>query len=155
MGDKDPRPILVTGAHRSGTTWVGKMLAADPNVAYISEPLNIWHRPGVMRVPTRYWYTYICEENQSEFQVAFQEMLRFEYHSWREVKSLHSVRDIFRMGRDWGTFSQTGFWLPVCIAKVVVILTTGSPLCRGWPLKGLSHMTATCNVLFLAAWGQQ
>ena len=109
MGDRDPRPILVTGAHRSGTTWVGKMLAADPGVAYISEPLNIWHRPGVMRAPTRFWYTYICEENQSEYQSAFQEMLRFEYHTWREVKSLRSVRDIFRMGRDWRTF-WSGKW---------------------------------------------
>ncbi len=31
-------PILVTGTHRSGTTWVGKMLAAGPSTAYISEP---------------------------------------------------------------------------------------------------------------------
>ena len=27
-------PILVTGAHRTGTTWVGKMLAASPQVAF-------------------------------------------------------------------------------------------------------------------------
>ena len=39
-------PILVTGAHRSGTTWVGKMLAADADTGYISEPLNVLHRPG-------------------------------------------------------------------------------------------------------------
>ena len=51
------RPILVTGAHRSGTTWVGKMLAASREVAYISEPLNKWHRPGVMAIPVEYWYT--------------------------------------------------------------------------------------------------
>ena len=29
MAEKRMTPILVTGAHRSGTTWVGKMLAAD------------------------------------------------------------------------------------------------------------------------------
>ena len=33
--------------------------------------------------------------------------------------------------------SPNGFWLPVCIAKVVAILTTGSPLCRGRPFEGL------------------
>jgi LPS sulfotransferase NodH len=43
------QPILVTGAHRSGTTWVGKILCASGEAAYISEPLNLWHRPGVMR----------------------------------------------------------------------------------------------------------
>ena len=34
------RPILVTGAHRSGTTWVGKMLALAPGVAYVAEPFS-------------------------------------------------------------------------------------------------------------------
>ena len=38
------RPILVTGAHRSGTTWVGKMLALAPGVAYVHEPFNPLHR---------------------------------------------------------------------------------------------------------------
>lgn len=94
----------MTGAHRSGTTWVGKMLSATPGVAYISEPLNVWHRPGVMRTPTQYWYTYINEENQEEYQVAFEEMLNFEYHTWLEFKSLRSIKDALRMGRDWETF---------------------------------------------------
>ena len=56
-------PILVSGAHRTGTTWVGKMLAATPATAYISEPLNVLHRPGVFEVKTTRWYTYICPEN--------------------------------------------------------------------------------------------
>ena len=34
------KPILVTGAHRSGTTWVGKMLALAPGVGYVHEPFN-------------------------------------------------------------------------------------------------------------------
>ena len=33
-------PILVTGAYRSGTTWVGKMLALAPGVPYIHEPFS-------------------------------------------------------------------------------------------------------------------
>ena len=55
----EKKPILVTGAHRSGTTWVGKMIVASQDVAYISEPLNVWHRRGVLKTPTQYWYTYI------------------------------------------------------------------------------------------------
>jgi hypothetical protein len=102
--EKKSRPILVTGAHRSGTTWVGKMLAASPEVAYLSEPLNVWHRPGVMRAQIHYWYTYICEENQNEYLPELREMFGFEYHTWREVKSIRSVKDLFRMGRDWEIF---------------------------------------------------
>jgi hypothetical protein len=32
------RPILVTGSPRSGTTFVGRMLALSPGVHYIHEP---------------------------------------------------------------------------------------------------------------------
>jgi hypothetical protein len=97
-------PVLVTGAHRSGTTWIGKILAADPGFAYISEPLNVLHRHGVMRIPTQQWYTYICEDNQQKYKSAFQEMIDFQYHSWMEIKSLRSVKDFLRMVRDWWDF---------------------------------------------------
>jgi len=97
-------PILVTGAHRTGTTWVGKMLAASGEAAYISEPLNILHRPGVLLTPTRYWYTYICKENEAEYLPGLRQTLSFRYHTWAEIRSLRSRKDFLRMGRDWSTF---------------------------------------------------
>lgn len=97
-------PILVTGAHRTGTTWVGKMLAASPQVAYISEPLNVWHRPGVLRAPVSKWYTLICVENEVEYLPAFRAMLGFRYGLWREIRSLRSRKDFLRMGRDFSIF---------------------------------------------------
>ena len=33
-------PILITGSHRSGSTWVGKIIAESENVTYFTEPLN-------------------------------------------------------------------------------------------------------------------
>jgi hypothetical protein len=100
------QPILVTGAHRSGTTWVGKVLAADPQVAYISEPLNVWHRPGVMRIPIQSWYSYICPDNESEYYQALIETLSFQYHLGSEILSLRSIKDILRMGRDLSIFAR-------------------------------------------------
>jgi hypothetical protein len=97
-------PILVTGAHRTGTTWVGKMLAASPQLAYISEPLNVWHRPGVLRAPVSKWYTFICAENENEFLSAFRDLLGFRYGLWREIRSLRSRKDFLRMGRDFSIF---------------------------------------------------
>ncbi len=99
-----PRPILVTGAHRSGTTWVGKMLSAGSQVAYISEPLNVLHRPGVLRTPVRYWYTYIHEGNEAEFLPGLQETISFRYHLVKELGSLRSGKDLARMGRDAAIF---------------------------------------------------
>lgn len=103
------RPILVTGAHRSGTTWVGKVLAADPQVAYISEPLNVLHRPGVMRAPVHLWYTYICPDNQAVYYPALTEMLNFHYHLGTEIRSLRSLKDILRMVRDLSIFIKGRF----------------------------------------------
>ncbi|MBN8579298.1 MAG: sulfotransferase [Anaerolineae bacterium] len=97
-------PILVTGSHRSGTTWVGKMLAADVTTAYISEPLNVLHRPGVYRTPVKYWYTYITDENGADYLPAFNELLNFQYHTLHEIISLRSVKDFLRMGRDFRIF---------------------------------------------------
>ena len=97
-------PILVTGAHRSGTTWAGKMLAADADTAYISEPLNVLHRPGVFKAQVTRWYQYICEENQQQFLPAYHSLLEFEYHLWDEIRSLRSRKDFLRMGRDFMIF---------------------------------------------------
>ncbi len=98
--------ILVTGAHRSGTTWVGKMLAASGQLAYISEPLNVHHRPGVFRTPVDHWYTYICEDNENQYLPALRDTAAFRYHLGAEIRSLRSTRDFLRMGRDWWTFTN-------------------------------------------------
>jgi hypothetical protein len=100
----DLNPILVTGTHRSGTTWVGKMLAADSRTAYISEPLNVLHRPGVLRVKVDKWYQYVCEDNEKDYLPAFLELLDYDYHLWDEIRSLHSWHDFLRMGRDFTIF---------------------------------------------------
>ena len=97
-------PILVTGAHRTGTTWVGKMLSANPQTAYISEPLNVLHRPGVLRACVKNWYPYISEKNEVAYLAAFNELFGFRYHLFDEIQSLRSSKDFFRMGRDFGIF---------------------------------------------------
>ncbi len=97
------QPILVTGAHRSGTTWVGKMLAGS-QIAYISEPLNVLHRPGVLRAKVKHWYQYICDDNEAEYLAPFEELLDYRYHTWSEIKSIRSLKDFLRMGRDFKIF---------------------------------------------------
>lgn len=82
------------------------MLALSGQVAYISEPLNVLHRPGVMRTPTENWYTYICQDNEQEYLDGFQETLNYNYHYGREIRSLRSGKDFLRMMRDGVTFSR-------------------------------------------------
>ncbi|MGB0383269.1 MAG: sulfotransferase [Ardenticatenaceae bacterium] len=49
-------PILVTGAHRSGTTWVGKMLALSRYVFYLQEPFNPPHTHISPALLPHQWY---------------------------------------------------------------------------------------------------
>lgn len=53
--------ILVTGSHRSGSTWTGKIIAEAKNVRYVQEPFNI----GVKRKysPLKYWFQYVSNSS--------------------------------------------------------------------------------------------
>lgn len=52
------KPILVTGIHKSGTTWVGKILTSSRQVGYVYEPFNY----GTLhKSPVEYWYEYVGE----------------------------------------------------------------------------------------------
>ena len=51
--DEPERPILVTGAHRSGTTWVGKMLALAPGRRLRARAVQPAHRAGDQRRAVR------------------------------------------------------------------------------------------------------
>ena len=108
-------PILVTGAHRTGTTWVGRLLAEGRGIAYISEPLNVNHRPGVFGARVANWYTYICAENQQEYLPAFLGLLAYRYDLVAELASLRSARDLARMGRDVAVFlgGRIGHQIPL------------------------------------------
>ena len=37
---KNNQPILIIGLHRSGTTWLAKMLSLPDEIRYVSEPFN-------------------------------------------------------------------------------------------------------------------
>ncbi len=56
------RHILVTGIHRSGTTFVGKMLSAAPNTGYVQEPFN----PNLGIEGIDIWYPYIRDGSAQE-----------------------------------------------------------------------------------------
>jgi LPS sulfotransferase NodH len=61
------KPILITGSHRSGSTWVGKMLGASPDLVYIDEPFHPYHHSFFQREVFEYWFTYITQENEAQY----------------------------------------------------------------------------------------
>jgi hypothetical protein len=103
------RPVLVTGAHRSGTTWAGRVLAAAATpMGYIWEPFNPRHRPGTFPIRFPHYFHYVCAENAAECAAPLADMLAFRYRPGAELRSLRRPRDAARMGRDWWRFTRCG-----------------------------------------------
>jgi hypothetical protein len=104
MESTQGKPILVTGSQRSGTTWVGHMIARSPSVAYIHEPFNMGHRPGICGAQFGYWFPYLCDENGSSYHDALTDCIGFKYQFSKELKAIRSLKDAFRLMRDSSRF---------------------------------------------------
>ncbi|HYX85722.1 MAG TPA: sulfotransferase [Gaiellales bacterium] len=101
------RSILVTGTHRSGTGWVGQVLAASPQpLGYVWEPFSILHRPGTCAARFEHWFPYVCSENEEGVRGPVAEMLAWRYAVAAEVGALRSPKDAARMARDFWRFAR-------------------------------------------------
>lgn len=52
-------PILITGSHRSGTTWVGALLNASSSTLTIHEPFNPTYVRSWLRTPPSHWFQFV------------------------------------------------------------------------------------------------
>jgi hypothetical protein len=62
------RNVLVTGSHRSGSTWIGRVHESSGSIDYVHEPFNLLHASNY-NTPLKYWYEYIGQDTnrQDEF----------------------------------------------------------------------------------------
>jgi hypothetical protein len=96
------RPIIVIGAHRSGTTWVGEMIALAPGIMYIHEPFNI-DEPRIH--PLKHWFQYVCDESPQQEQMEIERYIRglidFNLHGISdEFKMIRGPRDLLRFAKN-------------------------------------------------------
>jgi len=96
------RPILVTGSHRSGTTWVGKMISASSQIGYIHEPFNLEDAPGsgVLNQKFDLWFPYITDKNEGKLAQKYSKTLQFEFGYLAGLRSIKSAED-FNKARIW------------------------------------------------------
>ena len=98
------KPILVTGSHRSGTTWVGKMIAVSTDVIYIHEPFNLTHDPGICGAKFDYWFTYITEENQPQYYRHLKNTFTFRYNLIGKLRKIRSGKELKRVVNEYKRF---------------------------------------------------
>jgi len=100
------KPILITGAHRSGTTWVGRMIAESPLVGYIHEPLNLNHSLGICAAKFDYWFPYISYENESIYYEHIKNTLSFSYNLSSQLKTIRRPGKVLQVLREYNTFRR-------------------------------------------------
>lgn len=58
--------ILVTGSHRSGTTWVGATIARHRRISYLHEPFNVGNPNPFFGYKFNTWFYYVQGTDQEE-----------------------------------------------------------------------------------------
>ncbi len=86
-------PILVTGSHRSGTTWVAKMISASPSVRYVPEQFNLNRSQCLCGHQFNQWFQYISsanEENETPCYNHLKHALGLSYNFIPEVENINN-----------------------------------------------------------------
>src|SRR5690348_14080455 len=69
-GARMKTPILLTGMHRSGGSWVAKMIEGGGGVVHVNEPFNRRHppglTPGILHVPPPLAYQHVGPHDEAE-----------------------------------------------------------------------------------------
>ena len=86
------KKILVTGSHRSGSTWTGKVISQSNNVRYVREPFNMSEKSKKKyNRPFRYWFEYMPATSDYHQDEVLKYLTSFD--------SITSINDIFRHKR--------------------------------------------------------
>ena len=122
MKSQAPRKqrILVTGSHRSGTTWVGTMLTANRQVEYINEPLNVSDGPPAMRGLIDHPYQYICADNEARYLGPLAEVFRAGCMA-EDCKIYHAHRGWTVIKDPFALFSSLWFAERIGCQVVIVV----------------------------------
>ncbi len=101
-------PILVTGAHRSGTTWTADVLAQAPGVTLVDEPFNPIYNPRRLERPLPHWFEYICADNEDDYVEAVAAVFSFRY-PLAQAYRLRTRPEAERFVHEWAD-SVRGRW---------------------------------------------
>jgi hypothetical protein len=117
-GGPRSQPILVTGAPRSGTTWVGSTIAAAARLRYVHEPFNPhYYRPAICSVKFPTQFQYICAENEGEFLEPLKRTLQHRLNWTHAAQELRSWRDAPRLFRTAGSLALHRSLHSRCLVK--------------------------------------
>jgi hypothetical protein len=96
-------PILLTGMHRSGGSWVAKMIEGGGGVVHVNEPFNRRHppglTPGILHVPPPLAYQHVGPHNEAEHLDGFRNMCNLRYDLLAELRTNHGLYDLAKTAK--------------------------------------------------------
>lgn len=63
IDQRKTNPLLITGTHRSGSTWIGKVIEQSNEFIYLNEPTSLNDIPGSIPM-IKYWFQYIKNSDE-------------------------------------------------------------------------------------------
>lgn len=127
-------PILVTGSHRSGTTFVGKILAHSKGVLYLWEPfqagLKSKNRPG--KGVFDYWFEYLDPDREYDRVSTFlRNYAKLHSSDFLNVKSRRIAEITFQLKIIWKKlFNQAGLIKQRFLLKDPIAFFSAEWLCK-------------------------
>ncbi|MCS4155849.1 hypothetical protein GGQ03_003154 [Salinibacter ruber] len=109
------RPILITGAHRSGTTWCGRVLASQPDVFYVDEPFHLNHPPGIFPVRVGRWFEHVPKNYMGRYEEAMQQTVHLKFALLSQLraalrgerqKAKNGWRGAIEAFQEWGRWTR-------------------------------------------------
>jgi hypothetical protein len=92
--------ILVTGSHRSGSTWTGNVIAKAQKVRYIHEPFNIGKNRKDYKTPFTYWFEFLIDgptKHQRESKAYIQSFYEvFHINNLKRFSKVRSVKGLYK-----------------------------------------------------------
>ncbi|HUF97849.1 MAG TPA: sulfotransferase [Ilumatobacter sp.] len=93
-------PILVTGSHRSGTTWAGAILSLSGEALSIHEPFNpAYPRSWLRRPPTR-WFEYVDREHDDGWRAQMADIVALRPPVTHLLRRSQRPRHLMRVAQE-------------------------------------------------------
>ncbi|MFC1848645.1 sulfotransferase [candidate division CSSED10-310 bacterium] len=93
------KAVLITGAHRSGTTWVGKVCALSPGVGYMHEPFNVLYPNCSCGASFDRWFTYIHAGNEPLYVKHFDHLFQWRYSFFSRIVKARSWDHVLKVAK--------------------------------------------------------
>lgn len=93
-------PILVTGTHRSGTTWVGRTLCLSPMAQYVHEPFAPMNHRSWLASPPTVRYLYQAPDADGPYVQDLRRIVELRPRWLPVLRRAKTLRDVANLGQE-------------------------------------------------------